>query len=42
MHAEKTFEAESNRELKERLVREGRAHAALATSSRRTVTPTPS
>jgi GNAT superfamily N-acetyltransferase len=29
MHAEKTFESESNRELKERLVREGRAHAAL-------------
>jgi hypothetical protein len=29
MHAEKTFETESNRELKERLVREGRAHAAL-------------
>ena len=29
MHDEKTFEAESNRELKERLVREGRAHAAL-------------
>ena len=26
---EKTFDAESNRELKERLVREGRAHAAL-------------
>jgi GNAT superfamily N-acetyltransferase len=29
LHAEKTFEKESNRELKERLVREGRAHAAL-------------
>jgi hypothetical protein len=29
MHAEKTFETESNRELKERLVREGKAHAAL-------------
>ena len=29
MHDEKTFEAESNRELKERLVREGKAHAAL-------------
>jgi hypothetical protein len=29
MHSEKTFEAESNRELKERLVREGKAHAAL-------------
>ncbi len=29
MHEEKTFEAASNRELKERLVREGRAHAAL-------------
>jgi len=29
MHAEKTFKAESNRDLKERLVREGRAHAAL-------------
>ena len=29
MHAEKTFEKQSNRELKERLVREGRAHAAL-------------
>jgi len=29
MHDEKTFEAESNRELKERLVRAGRAHAAL-------------
>jgi GNAT superfamily N-acetyltransferase len=29
MHSEKAFEAASNRELKERLVREGRAHAAL-------------
>ena len=29
VHEEKTFTAESNRELKERLVREGRAHAAL-------------
>jgi GNAT superfamily N-acetyltransferase len=29
MHDEKTFKTESNRELKERLVREGRAHAAL-------------
>ena len=29
MHAEKTFKTESNRELKERFVREGRAHAAL-------------
>jgi hypothetical protein len=29
MNDEKTFEAESNRELKERLVREGKAHAAL-------------
>ncbi|HEX4471831.1 MAG TPA: GNAT family N-acetyltransferase [Nocardioides sp.] len=29
MQSEKTFEAASNRELKERLVREGRAHAAL-------------
>jgi len=29
MHDEKTFDASSNRELKERLVREGRAHAAL-------------
>ncbi len=29
MHDEKTFDAGSNRELKERLVREGRAHAAL-------------
>lgn len=29
MHEEKTFDAGSNRELKERLVREGRAHAAL-------------
>jgi GNAT superfamily N-acetyltransferase len=29
MHAEKTFKTESNRELKERLVREGRAHASL-------------
>ena len=29
MHAEKTFQAESNREVKERLVREGKAHAAL-------------
>jgi GNAT superfamily N-acetyltransferase len=29
MHEEKTFEAQSNRDLKERLVREGRAHAAL-------------
>jgi len=28
-HAEKTFSAEANRALKERLVREGRAHAAL-------------
>ena len=29
MHAEKTFSAEDNRALKERLVDEGRAHAAL-------------
>ena len=29
MHEEKTFDAGSNRDLKERLVREGRAHAAL-------------
>ncbi|MGW6197913.1 GNAT family N-acetyltransferase [Kribbella sp. NPDC055110] len=29
MHNEKTFDAESNRELKHRLVLEGRAHAAL-------------
>jgi hypothetical protein len=29
MHEEKTFDSQSNRELKERLVREGRAHAAL-------------
>ena len=29
MHEEKTFEAQSNRELKERLVREGKAHASL-------------
>src|SRR5262245_14576742 len=29
MHDEKTFIAEKNRELKERLVKEGRAHAAL-------------
>ena len=29
MHDEKTFDAQSNRELKERLVREGKAHAAL-------------
>jgi hypothetical protein len=29
MHAEKTFTAEGNRELKHRLVLEGRAHAAL-------------
>lgn len=28
-HGEKTFDAEDNRALKERLVREGRAHAAL-------------
>ncbi len=28
-HAEKTFDADNNRALKERLVREGRAHAAL-------------
>ena len=28
-HAEKTFTAEGNRSLKERLVKEGRAHAAL-------------
>jgi GNAT superfamily N-acetyltransferase len=29
MHGEKTFDAESNRDLKHRLVLEGRAHAAL-------------
>ena len=29
MHAEKTFSAEDNRALKQRLVKEGRAHAAL-------------
>jgi hypothetical protein len=29
MHDEKTFDADSNRELKHRLVMEGRAHAAL-------------
>lgn len=29
MHGEKTFTAEDNRALKERLVRDGRAHAAL-------------
>jgi hypothetical protein len=29
LHAEKTFSAEANRALKERMVREGRAHAAL-------------
>jgi hypothetical protein len=29
LHDEKTFEAEDNRALKERLVAEGRAHAAL-------------
>ena len=29
MHSEKTFDAGSNRDLKERLVREGKAHAAL-------------
>jgi hypothetical protein len=29
MHAEKTFDADDNRALKERLVKEGRAHAAL-------------
>jgi ribosomal protein S18 acetylase RimI-like enzyme len=29
MHGEKTFDADDNRALKERLVREGRAHAAL-------------
>jgi GNAT superfamily N-acetyltransferase len=29
MHAEKTFNTESNKELKQRLVREGKAHAAL-------------
>jgi len=29
MHDEKTFNADSNRDVKERLVREGRAHAAL-------------
>lgn len=29
MHDEKTFEASSNREVKHRLVQEGRAHAAL-------------
>ncbi|WP_132148169.1 hypothetical protein [Kribbella antiqua] len=29
VHGEKTFEANSNRELKQRLVAEGRAHAAV-------------
>jgi hypothetical protein len=29
MHGEKTFDADDNRALKERLVKEGRAHAAL-------------
>jgi hypothetical protein len=29
MHAEKTFSADDNRALKQRLVKEGRAHAAL-------------
>jgi GNAT superfamily N-acetyltransferase len=29
MHAEKTFDADDNRALKQRLVKEGRAHAAL-------------
>jgi hypothetical protein len=29
MHSEKTFSAQSNRELKQRLVSEGRAHAAV-------------
>jgi hypothetical protein len=29
LHAEKTFSADANRALKQRLVREGRAHAAL-------------
>lgn len=29
MHAEKTFSADGNRDLKQRLVEEGRAHAAL-------------
>ena len=29
MHGEKTFDADANRALKKRLVREGRAHAAL-------------
>ena len=29
MHSEKTFNAEDNRALKQRLVNEGRAHAAL-------------
>lgn len=29
MHADKTFSADSNRDLKQRLVEEGRAHAAL-------------
>jgi GNAT superfamily N-acetyltransferase len=29
MHSEKTFDADDNRALKERLVKEGRAHAAL-------------
>jgi hypothetical protein len=29
MHSEKTFSAEDNRALKERLVREGRAHASV-------------
>ena len=37
MHDEKTFEAESNRDLKHRLVLEGRAHAALVFDGERAV-----
>ncbi len=36
-HAEKTFTADGNRALKERLVREGRAHAALVFDEERAV-----
>src|SRR4051794_28905949 len=37
MHAEKTFSAEDNRALKQRLVQEGRAHAALVLEGEETL-----
>jgi GNAT superfamily N-acetyltransferase len=37
MHGEKTFDADDNRALKERLVKEGRAHAALVFDGDRAV-----